>query len=107
MAISLDPDTLLLDEVFSVGDQEFREKSRKIMLDRFSQDKTIVFVTHNVNMVKRICDRVVWLDHGTVIAYGGVDEVPNKSGPELTCRRTHTSSAHGRSRESSQMVAWL
>ena len=78
MAISLDPDILLFDEVFSVGDQEFREKSRKIVLDRFSQDKTIVFVTHNVNMVKRICDRAVWLDHGTVIAYGGVDEVIEK-----------------------------
>ena len=77
-AINLDPDILLLDEVFSVGDQEFREKSRQIMIDRFKEDKTIVFVTHNVNMVKRICDHAVWLDHGTVVAYGSVDEVIEK-----------------------------
>ena len=74
-AINLDPDVLLLDEVFSVGDQEFREKSREIMLDRFREDKTIVFVTHNVNMVKRICNRALWLDGGTVVAHGPVDEV--------------------------------
>lgn len=74
-AINLDPDVLLLDEVFSVGDQEFREKSREIMLDRFKEDKTIVFVTHNINMVKRICNRALWLDGGAVVAYGPVDEV--------------------------------
>ena len=74
-AISLDPDILLLDEVFGVGDREFREKSRKIMLERFKQDKAIVFVTHNVSMVRRICHRAVWLQGGRVRAYGDVDEV--------------------------------
>ena len=74
-AINLDPDILLLDEVFSVGDQEFRDKSRKIMLERFTQDKAIVFVTHNVNMVKSICERAIWLDQGSVRAYGDVEQV--------------------------------
>ena len=74
-AIDLDPDILLLDEVFSVGDREFREKSQRIMLERFTQDKAIVFVTHNPKMMRRICDRAVWLEGGTVRAYGDVDQV--------------------------------
>lgn len=74
-AISLDPDILLLDEVFSVGDREFREKSRKIMLERFQQDKAIVYVTHNANMVRKMCHRALWLEEGTVRAYGSAEEV--------------------------------
>ena len=74
-AINLDPDILLLDEVFSVGDAEFREKSRRIMIERFKREKAIVFVTHNVNMVRSICERAIWLDHGSVRAYGDVESV--------------------------------
>ncbi len=74
-AINLDPDILLIDEVFGVGDREFREKSQKIMLERFRQDKTIIFVTHNVNMVKSICNRAVWLNDGRICADGDVDDV--------------------------------
>ena len=74
-AINLNPDVLLLDEVFSVGDAEFRETSRRIMLERFTTEKAIVFVTHNVNMVKSTCERAIWLDHGTVRAHGDVESV--------------------------------
>ena len=74
-AINLDPDILLLDEVFSVGDAEFREKSRDVMLKRFTEEKAIVLVTHNVNMVKRICDDAIWLDRGVVRAYGDAKQV--------------------------------
>ena len=74
-AINLNPDVLLLDEVFSVGDAEFRETSRRIMLERFTTEKAIVFVTHNVNMVKSTCERAIWLDHGSIRAYGDVESV--------------------------------
>ena len=74
-AINLDPDILLLDEVFSVGDQEFREKSQRIMLERFTPDKAIVYVAHSVNMIRSVCEQAVWLDQGTVRARGDVDEV--------------------------------
>ena len=74
-AIDLDPDVLLLDEVFSVGDREFREKSQKVMLERFTGDKAIVFVSHNLSMVRRICERAVWLDGGTTRAQGPVEQV--------------------------------
>ena len=74
-AIDLDPDVLLLDEIFSVGDQDFRQKSEKMMLERFQQDKAIVYVSHNVNMVKRVCPRAIWLDDGRIRAEGSVDDV--------------------------------
>ena len=74
-AINLDPDILLLDEVFSVGDAEFREKSRDVMLKRFTDEKAIVLVTHNVNMIKRICEDAIWLDRGMVRAYGDTEQV--------------------------------
>lgn len=74
-AIDLDPDILLIDEVFSIGDREFREKSQGIMRERFREDKTIIFVTHNLNMVRSTCDRAVWLDDGRVRADGEVDDV--------------------------------
>ncbi len=74
-AINLNPDMLFLDEILSVGDQEFREKSQQIILDRFKQDKAIVFVSHNVSMVKRLCQRAIWLDGGQKVAEGDVDEV--------------------------------
>ena len=74
-AIDLDPDILLLDEIFSVGDQDFRQMSEKMMLDRFQKDKAIVYVSHNVNMIKRICPRAIWLDHGRIRADGSVHDV--------------------------------
>ena len=74
-AIDLDPDVLLLDEIFSVGDQDFRQKSEKMMLERFQQDKAIVYVSHNVNMIKRLCPRAIWLDDGRIRAAGSVDDV--------------------------------
>ena len=74
-AINLDPDVLLLDEVFSVGDREFQERSRRIMLERFTRDKAIVYVTHNINMVRRMCDHAVWLDRGRIRGHGDVDQV--------------------------------
>ena len=74
-AISLDPDVLLLDEIFSVGDREFREKSERAMLERFQGDKAIVYVSHNVNMMERVCDRAIWLDAGQIRAQGDVADV--------------------------------
>ena len=74
-AINLEPDILLIDEVFSVGDREFRERSLKVMVERFRKDKTVVFVTHNVNVVRDLCNRAVWLDDGRIRAEGDVDDV--------------------------------
>ena len=69
-AINLDPDVLILDEVFSVGDKDFREKSERIMLERFESDRAILLVSHSPSRLERLCDRVIWLDQGTIRAEG-------------------------------------
>ena len=61
--------------MFSVGDREFREKSRRIMLDRFAAGKAIVLVTHSAQMIRRVCNRAIWLDEGRVRAQGDVEDV--------------------------------
>lgn len=76
IAIHLKPDVLLIDEVLSVGDTKFREKSfesiRKIIQD---ESVTVVIVTHSMNQVEQLCDEVIWLDKGHMIASGDKSEV--------------------------------
>ena len=74
-AIDLDPDVLILDEVFSVGDKDFREKSERIMLERFESDRAILLVSHSPARLERLCDRVIWLDQGTIRAEGEAKEL--------------------------------
>ncbi|MCY4011809.1 MAG: sulfotransferase [Gammaproteobacteria bacterium] len=74
-AINLDPDLMLIDEVLSVGDQAFREKSRKAMLDVMQGTKAVALVSHNLNFVERLCDRVIWLKDGAVALDGEATEV--------------------------------
>jgi len=64
IAFQADPDILLVDEVLGVGDAEFHQKSTAIMKERIKSNKTIVFVSHNENLIKELCDRVVWIEHG-------------------------------------------
>ena len=72
-AIELKPDLLLVDEVLSVGDQQFRRKSQEAMTDLMTSDRTVVLVSHNINVVRRFCNRVVWLEDGRVCADGPSD----------------------------------
>ena len=70
VAVNVDPNILLIDEVLAVGDEAFQKKC----LDRISQfqidGKTILFVTHGADLVRQICDRVIVLDHGHLVADG-------------------------------------
>ena len=70
VAVHVDPDVLLVDEVLAVGDEAFTHKC----LDRFAelkrQHKTIVLVTHTLDLITRLCDQAVWLDQGRVRAEG-------------------------------------
>ena len=70
IAIHIDPDVLLLDEVLSVGDSGFRAKAGSI-LDRFrSEHKTVVVATHSMALVEEMCTRAIWLDKGAIVAAG-------------------------------------
>jgi len=70
VAIHVDPDVLLVDEVLAVGDEGFTHKC----LDKFSEfrrrNKTILLVTHSLNLVERFCDEALWLDAGRAMAHG-------------------------------------
>jgi lipopolysaccharide transport system ATP-binding protein len=63
VAIHVNPDVILLDEVLGVGDIEFREKSSKTIKNIIKSDKTVVLVSHSGNMIRRLCDRVIWIDN--------------------------------------------
>ncbi len=75
IAIHIDPDVLLLDEVLSVGDTAFRAKAGSI-LDRFrGEHKTVVLATHNMTLVHEMCTRALWLQDGRIAMAGRPDEI--------------------------------
>ena len=75
VAINVDADILLIDEILSVGDEHFQKKCFEKMKELKGQGKTMVFVTHNMNAVKELCDRAVWLYEGKVKMDGSTTEV--------------------------------
>ncbi len=72
------PDILILDEVLSVGDAKFRKKSEAKIMQLMEGGTTVLFVSHSLAQVRRICDRALILDHGTLKAIGGIDEISNQ-----------------------------
>ena len=75
IATMVSPEILILDEVLSVGDAKFRKKSEKKILDMFDDGVTVLFVSHSLAQVKRLCNKAMILDHGKLLAYGDIDEV--------------------------------
>lgn len=75
VAINVDADILLVDEILSVGDQHFQEKCLNKMKELKKEGKTMVFVTHSLDSAKDLCDRTVWLHQGVIRMDGNTDEV--------------------------------
>ena len=75
VAINVDAEILLIDEILSVGDEHFQEKCLKKIEELKSQGVTIVFVTHGMGTVRRFCTRAVWLHEGVIQKDGNIDEV--------------------------------
>ena len=75
VAINVDADILLIDEILSVGDQHFQEKCFKKMNELKNEGKTMVFVTHSMQSVKDLCTRAVWLHEGHIKMDGEPEEV--------------------------------
>ena len=75
VAINVDADILLIDEILSVGDEHFQNKCFEKMKELKEQGKTMVFVTHSMQSVKNLCDRAVWLSEGKIKMDGNSDEV--------------------------------
>ena len=75
IATMVSPDILILDEVLSVGDVKFKEKSRQKLEELMGEGVTVIMVTHSVSAIRKMCNKVIWLDKGNLIRYGDVDEV--------------------------------
>ena len=66
VAIQVNPDVLLIDEVLGVGDEDFKKKSGEEIKRRMRSDKSVVLVSHNLNVIRNMCDRVLWIEDGVV-----------------------------------------
>lgn len=75
IATVVEPEILILDEVLSVGDAKFRKKCEKKMQTMFEHGVTVLFVSHSLDQVKRLCNKGILLEHGTLIAEGDIDDV--------------------------------
>ena len=75
VATVVNPQILIVDEILAVGDEAFQAKSRARMMELMSGGTTVLFVSHNLNQIREMCDRVVWLDHGNVKMIGETNEV--------------------------------
>lgn len=75
VAMQVEPDVLLIDEVLSVGDSEFQEKSGAALRERMGEGHTVVLVSHDENQIAERCDRVLWIEHGRSVLEGDRDEV--------------------------------
>ena len=87
IATVVKPDILILDEVLSVGDAQFRKKSEAKIQSMFEDGVTVLFVSHSLEQVKRICDKAIMLEHGTVIAKGDVEKVATIYSTKLNQQR--------------------
>ena len=75
VAINVNADILLIDEILSVGDQHFQEKCYKKMKELSQQGKTMVFVTHSLQSIENLCSRAIWLHEGRIKMDGASDKV--------------------------------
>jgi lipopolysaccharide transport system ATP-binding protein len=75
VAVNLDPDILIVDEVLAVGDQAFQAKCFERIHELRRAGKSLLFVSHNAGMVLELCDRALWLDHGELVMQGDAASV--------------------------------
>ena len=71
VATIVDPEILIVDEILSVGDIAFQAKSEAKMLNMIKGGTTVLYVSHAIQSIRNLCDKVVWLDHGRVVKIGG------------------------------------
>lgn len=75
IAINVDPDILLVDEVLAVGDAAFQEKCMDKFSDFRRQGKTVVIVSHAMGSLRSMCDQAIWLEHGNLVRAGKANEI--------------------------------
>ena len=75
IATQVDPEILIVDEILSVGDLNFQQKSEAKMRSMITGGTTVLYVSHSIDSIRSLCDKVVWLDHGKVVMSGNTEKV--------------------------------
>lgn len=75
IATVVNPEILIVDEILSVGDENFQKKSHARMMELMAGGTTVLYVSHNLDQIREMCNRVVWLENHTVKMFGDVKEV--------------------------------
>jgi lipopolysaccharide transport system ATP-binding protein len=78
LAIHLDPDVLLIDEILAVGDIAFQRKCLQRIMDFKERGCTILLASHDISVSREICDKVLWLDGNRTVEFGSPDEVVDR-----------------------------
>lgn len=75
VACVVEPDILIVDEILSVGDADFQEKSRSRMMELMAGGTTVFFVSHSLKQIRQMCSRVIWLEHGCIQSDGDTEKI--------------------------------
>ena len=75
IATIVNPEILIVDEILSVGDIKFQEKSKKKMMEMIKGGTTVLYVSHSLQSIKDLCTKVVWLEHGKVVEIGDTNKI--------------------------------
>ena len=75
IATIVNPEILIVDEILSVGDIKFQEKSKKKMMEMVKGGTTVLYVSHSLESIKDLCTKVVWLEHGKVVKMGDTNKI--------------------------------
>lgn len=78
IATVVNPEILIVDEILSVGDIKFQEKSKKKMMELIKGGTTVLYVSHSLESIKELCTKVVWLEHGQIVDMGDTKKVCDK-----------------------------
>ncbi len=71
----VEPEVLIVDEILSVGDIKFQEKSKNKMMSMINGGTTVLYVSHSLQSIKDLCNKVLWLDHGKVVDFGETKDI--------------------------------
>ena len=75
IATLIEPEILIVDEILAVGDESFQKKSFNRMMEIIRSGTTVLFVSHSLEQIRSLCDRVAWLDHGRLMNIGPTEEI--------------------------------
>lgn len=75
IATIVNPEILIVDEILSVGDIKFQEKSKNKMMEMIKGGTTVLYVSHSLESIKDLCNKVVWIEHGEIVKIGNTEEV--------------------------------